>query len=75
MRQHTGKRDAGRGRGKRGKVSGCWREAHSEAEKESGWVEVERVGERETGKGCIISPLLVLEATWLYLNDIFGNVK
>ncbi len=64
-----------RGRGKREKVSGRWRETDTETGKESGWVEVESVGEREIDKPCIISPSLALEATWLHLNDIFGNGK
>lgn len=75
MRQHTGKRDAERGRGKREKVSGRWRETGTETKKESGRVEVESAGEGEIDKPCTISPSLALEATWLYLNDIFGNVK
>lgn len=62
-----------RGRGKGEKVRGRWRE--TETEKESGWVEAARVGERETDEPCIISASLALEATWFYLNDIFGNAN
>lgn len=47
----------------------------TEMEMKSGLVEVESVGEREIDKPCIISISLALEATWLCLNDIFGNVK
>lgn len=44
---------------------------HKDREGESGRVEVERVGEREIGKPCVIPPLLALEATRFCLNDIF----
>lgn len=58
-------------------MRGRWKETgtDTETEKESGWIEVERVGEIEIDKQCIISPLHALEATWLCLNDIFGNLK
>ena len=48
---------------------------HTDREGEWADREVGRVGEREIDKQCIISPLGALEATWLFLNDISGNVK
>lgn len=66
-----------RGRGRREKVSGRWRETDTETE-----TETEESGRqrREWVKDKLTNPveyplLLALEATWLYLNDIFGNVK
>lgn len=46
-----------RGRGKREEVRGRWRRTET---KESGWVEVERMGEREFDKSCIIAVSLAL---------------
>lgn len=58
MRQHTQKQDTEGKRGKREKVRGRWRETGTvtKTENKSGRIEVERVGEREIDKQCIISP-------------------